>query len=176
MTHIGRILYQFSSAYIVTHLPIPSTASPDFEFKATSMNSQLSLGPLLLLFGFLTRDLSAIQSMYLDNVKLAKKPNISSWNLSVINSLFEYSQSLWKFRSEILHNESIFTQEAMLRDQAIQLLHSIRSTLYLSLQKGSTDYLKTTTLYNVISWTKQMNQSLEDQNFDDKTTSNGIRT
>ena len=118
MNHIGRILYQFSAGYNINLLPTPATASPELKLKVQSSNNKVSMGPLLMLSRFITCDLSAIQSTYLETLQRQKKPNISSWNRTIIKSLLEYSQAIWKFRSEILHDEAVFTQEAMLRTQA----------------------------------------------------------
>ena len=130
INHMGKILYQFSAGYNVNLLPTPATASPELKLKVQSLNNQVSMGPLLMLSGFITCDLSANQSTYMETLQRQKKPNMSSWNRTIIKSLLEYSQAIWKFRSEILHDEAVLTQDAMLRTQATQLLYSIRRTLH----------------------------------------------
>ena len=180
--HIGQLLYQFPSAYTTNPIPISASSSEDFQFKTTRMNSQINLGVQMLLSGFLLCEISEIQIKYMDTLTLQKKPNINSWNRSIIRALLEYSQSIWKFRSDILQNESIFTREAMLRDQATSLLLSLRTTPYRlpsdtrNLLKRTTHYLQSTHLRNVISWTNRINIALETQNFNEKTTSNDIHT
>ena len=88
------------------------------------------MGVQLLLSGYLLRDLSDIQQKYMEGLKLQRKPNIHSWHRSTISFLFEYSQALWKFRSEIHHSEAKMTQEMMFREQAVSLLLSLWSTPY----------------------------------------------
>ena len=94
------------------------------------MNVQIEVGAELLLSVFMLDTLSDIQQEHLESLRLQKKPNVLSWNRSALQILLDYSRALWKYRSEILHNESLFTQETMLRNQAASLLTSLRSTPY----------------------------------------------
>ena len=88
------------------------------------------MGTHLLLSGHLLRDVSDIQIIHLQNMKTSKKPNVHSWNRSVIQLLLDFSQNIWKYRSDILHDEATMTQEAVLRNQAVGLLRSNRTTPY----------------------------------------------
>ena len=146
------------------------------------MNVQIEVGAELLLSVFMLDTLSDIQQEHLESLRLQKKPNVLSWNRSALQILLDYSRALWKYRSEILHNESLFTQETMLRNQAASLLTSLRSTPYRlpmanrNLLKRSTEYLNTSHIRNVISWTNRVNRALEEQAFIEKTSSTDIRT
>ena len=126
--------------------------------------------------------MSEIQQYYVEGLKLQRKPNINSWNSSIITFLLEYSQALWKFRSEIHHSEATLTQETMLREQAVSLLLSLRTTPHRiphhlrNLLTRTSDFLRSTQIHNVTSWTNRINQALEDQQFSEKSTSMDIRT
>ena len=74
------------------------------------------MGVLPLLSGFLCQEVSEIQKNHMQGLKLARKSNINSWNRGTIKALLTFSHDVWKFRSDILHNEATFTQETMLRD------------------------------------------------------------
>lgn len=180
--HACRIIYQFSSNFPVTMIPCPASATDELKKKITLMNNQIEMGVPNLLSGLLHRDLSDIQQQHLQNLRQAKRPNISSWNRSIILFFLVYSQSIWKFRSDVLYNEALFTRETLLRDQAVALLTSLRHTPFRlpnqsrNLLNRSTDYLKTSYLRNVISWTNRVNAALEDQSFNEKTSSTDIRT
>ena len=179
---IVRIIYQFSSNFPVTKVPITDNTPNHLRFKAERMNIRIEIGAQLLLSGFLLKDISQIQQTHINSLKLQKKPNVLSWNRSAIQILLEYSRSIWKFRSEILHNELLFTQERTLCDQAVSLLLSLRSTPYRlpmthrNLLQRSTEYLQISQLQNVISWTHRVNKALEKQALSEKTSSTDIRT
>ena len=155
--HICRIITQFCSKYPITLIRINPFLSVHDKQKALAINAQINLGVPLMISGFLTKDISDVQQQHLTDLRLSRRPNIKSWNKSVIQIFLNFSQTVLKFRSDILHNEAIFTQEATLRSQAVQLLHSLRTTPF-SLPKTSrnllerpTSYLQTTPLRNVIS-------------------------
>lgn len=140
------------------------------------------MGVQLLLSGYLLKELSEIQQKRLEGLRLQRKPNIHSWNRSMITFLLEYSQALWKFRYEIHHTEAKMTHETILREQAVSLLFSLRTTPYRipynlrNLLTRTTEYLRTTQIHNVTSWTNRMNMALEDQSLAKKPSSMDIRT
>ena len=145
------------------------------------MNNQVQLGTHLLLSGFLTKDVSDIQQEYLCDLRRSKKPNVRSWNRSAIKLLLDFSHELWKNRSNILHDEATMTQEAVLRNQAVNLLWSLRTTPYClhitkrKLLERSSEYLNTTPINNIVSWTNRVKCALEEQTHLEKTSSNDIR-
>ena len=150
-----------------------ATSTEETVFKAQRFNNQIDMGVQLFLSGYLLKDLSEIQQQHLEGLLLQRKPNIQSWTRSIITLLLEYSQALWKFRSEIHHTEAKLTQEAILREQAVSLLFSLRSTPYLT---RTSEYLRTTQIHNVTSWTHRINMALEDQHLTEKITTMDIRT
>ena len=180
--HFCRIITQFTYTYPVSTIKTNPSTSIDDQQRASGINEQIELGIPLLLSGFITKGVSEIQQKHLEGLQSSRRPNIRSWCKSAIKHLLEFTQTLWKFRSEILYEEATFTQEAMLLPQAINLLQSLRKMPY-SLHKSarnlldqSTSYLQTTHLRNVISWTKRVNRVLEQQSFSEKNTINDIRT
>lgn len=94
------------------------------------MNHQIDMGAKQPLSGFLCQEVSKVRNRYMNTLKLEKKNTMHSWNRETIKSLLDFSNALWKFRSDILHDEAVFTQETMLRDQAIQLLSTLQFTPY----------------------------------------------
>ena len=145
------------------------------------MSNQVKLGTHLLLSGLLLKDVSGIQQEYLCILRMSKKPIVRSWNRSAIKLLLDFSQEIWKYRSNILHDEATVTEEAILHNQGIDLLRSLRSTPYrLPISKRkligrSSEYLSTTPINNVVSWTNHINSALEEQTHLEKTSSNDIR-
>ena len=131
--------------------------------------------------GVLLQDVSEIRQDYLNGLKLLKKPNFQSLNRSIIKLLLHISQDLWKCRSDILHNKAPITQEAVLRNQAIALVRSLRTTPYSlphakrKLFDCTSHYLSTTPLNNVVLRTNRINMAIEEQTFLEKTSSNDIQ-
>lgn len=146
------------------------------------MNHQIDMGAKQPLSGFLCQEVSKVRNRYMNTLKLEKKNTMHSWNRETIKSLLDFSNALWKFRSDILHDEAVFTQETMLRDQAIQLLSTLQFTPYQLPQKShkllnrTKSYLQTSHLRNIISWTNRVNKAMEEQNYSERSTSNDIRT
>ena len=175
------MIYQFTSNFPVTTLPIPRTASEQHKIKIEKINNQVKLGTHLLLSGLLIKDVSGIQQEYLCDLRRSKKTNARSRNRSTIKLLLDFSHELWKYRSNILHDEATMTQEAVLRNQAVNLLRSLRTTPYClpitkrKLLERSSDYLSTTPINNVGSWTNRVKSALEEQTHLEKTSSNDIR-
>ena len=182
INHITRMIFQFSSNFPVPFINTNSNTSAEMYTKASAINNQIAMGVQSLFSGYLLTDLSKVQENYMGTLPLQRKPNIRSWNRNVIKFMFEYSQVIWKARSEILHNEAQVTQEALLREQAVSLLVSLRTVPYKipasvrNLLNRSTHYLRTTPLQNVALWTQRVNLALEDQSYIEKTTTSDIRT
>ena len=157
INHLSRAIYQFSSNFPVPLVQMNQTSADERKQEATNVNHQLKMGMLPLLSGYLCREVSSTQQLHMNNVKLHRKPNIHSWSRGVIRALLDYSQSVWKFCSDILHNESTFTQETMLREQAVKLLFSLLSTQLRLPQKSrnlllrTKECIQTTHLRNIIS-------------------------
>ena len=120
--HFCRIITQFTSTYPVSLIKVNPSTSTDDQQRASSINNQIEIVIPFLLSGFITKGVSEIQQQYMDRLRLPRLPNIKS--KSAIHLLLEFLQALWKFRSDILHKEATFTQEAMLRSQAIHLFQS----------------------------------------------------
>ena len=176
------MIYQFASQFPVPQITVNDNMSNEHKSKCEKINKEITMGTHRLLSGFLMCDVSDVQFIYLQHLRTTKKPNIASWNRSVIQLLLDFSQNIWKYRSDILHAEATLTQETTLRNQAVELLRSLRSTPYRiphtnrSLLERTSHYLQTTHVQNVISWTNRINTALEEQTHLEKTTSNDIRT
>ena len=182
INHIARAIYQFSSNVPVSLITINPSSSVEQQNESNNTNQQLCMGTLSLLSGFPCQDVSTIQQHYMDGLKLEQKPNMYSWSWGAIKALLNFPQAIWKFRSDNLHNEATFAQEKMLWEQAIQLLTSLRSTPFRlpktsnSLLTQTKDYLQISHLRNITSWTKRVNRAIEEHNFNERTSSIGIRT
>ena len=98
-----RIMRQYCSGYDVTHMAV--------------------LPPLS---GFLCREVPEIQQKHMKGLKLARMSKINSWNRGAIKALLTFSQAVWTFRSDILHNEATFTRNYALSNQTL-IISSVNS-------------------------------------------------
>ena len=182
INHLCRILFQFFSQFPISVISIPINSTEEQRLDYTNMNQQITMGAEQLLSGFLCYQISQIQNRHIQTSCLSRKSTLNSWNRTVIKAFLDFSQAVWKSRSDILHNEAAFTREAMLREQAVILLTTLRFTPHRlpnqsrNLLNRTKSYLQTSHLKNVVSWTKRVNRALEEQSYKERSTSNDIRT
>ena len=83
--------------------------------------------------------------------------------------MLDHANELWQFRSKILHDEALLTREALLRNQAVDIIISYKATLYKvayeqrHLLDRTTTYLRSTHLRNVRSWLDRINLAIEEE-------------
>ena len=140
---------------------------PTEKIHMESINKQFMLGIENLLSGVLTSHLTSIQQHHINTYNVGKFTSILSWSRNVIRLLLDHSNSLWQYRSKILHDDNLLTREATLRNQAIALLNEYKQTPHKIAYEQreylnrSVTYFKTTHLRNVRSWLNRMSVAIE---------------
>ena len=131
------------------------------------INHQISFGIDNMLSGALTKQLSQVQKHHIATFKVGKMTTIRSWNRNFIELMLEHANEIWKYRSEILHEEEKLTREAAMREQAVNLLLRLRqdphqvSFQFRNLLNRTRHYLRTTHARNVRSRLNKITLAVE---------------
>ena len=127
--HIIRAFRQFLGGYQVSMIQEKQGDDPDFEdFK--SINRFLEIGVDNIISGVITDDLSQAQLRYSKMYNVGDKFSILSWNRIVIRAILDFSNSLWQYRSGILHSQKEQSREQMVKNKAIELLTALKRDPY----------------------------------------------
>ena len=165
--HIIRSLHQFHNGYPV---PLINVERADHEVEKQNMkliNYQLSFGIDNLLSGALTTHLSLVQKHHIETYNVGKMTSIRAWNRNFIELMLDHANDIWKFRSEVLHEEEKLTREAAMREQAVNLLIRLRQDphqvtfQFRNLLNRTRHYLRTTHARNVRSWLNRITLAVE---------------
>jgi len=166
-SHLLRALHQYHNNYPVSMISSSNETDPTEKNHMESINKQFMLGIDNLLSGVLTSHLTSIQQHHINTYNVGKFTSILSWSRNVIRLLLDHSNSLWQYRSKILHDDNLLTREATLRNQAIDLLNEYKQTPHKIAYEQreylnrSVTYFKTTHLRNVRSWLNRMSVAIE---------------
>lgn len=131
------------------------------------INHQISFGVDNLLSGALTTDLSDAQKHNIQNYNVGKQTSIRVWNRHFITLMLDHAHEIWRYRSEILHEEDKLTREATMREQAENILLQLRNDPhqvpfdFRNLLNWTSYYLRTPHVQNVRSWLMQITQAVE---------------
>ena len=93
--------------------------------------------------------------------------SIRAWNRNFIELMLDHTNDIWKYRSEVLHEEEKLTREAAMREQAVHLLLRLRqgphqvTFQFRKLLNWTRHYLRTTHARNVISWLNRITLAVE---------------
>ena len=169
--HILRCLHQFHNGFHIPTINVDTAKNEVEKEQMLAINYQIDFGIENLLSGALTLPLVAVQRHY-TKTRLAQQPsnsqiNFTSWNRSFITLLLDYSNELWQFRCQVMHDEAKLTRESTVRDQAVTLLDSLKKDpfrvpfSFRNLLNRSRHYLRTTHLRNVRSWINRINYAVE---------------
>ena len=92
---------------------------------------------------------------------------IRAWNRNFIELMLDHANDIWKFRSEVLHEEEKLTREAAMREQAVNLLLRLRQDphkvifQFRNKLNRTRHYLRTTHARNVRSWLNRIMLAVE---------------
>lgn len=81
--------------------------------------------------------------------------------------MLDHAHEIWRYRSEILHEEDKLTREATMREQAENILLQLRNDPhqvpfdFRNLLNWTSYYLRTPHVQNVRSWLMQITQAVE---------------
>ena len=161
--HIIRCLHQFHGNFSVSMINSSTGKDETEKLHMNLLNHQISFGIDNLLSGTLTVQLSEIQKHFIKNYNVGKHTSIWAWNRNIITCMLDHANDIWKYRSEILHEE----EETTMREQAIHLLLNLRKDPYQipftfrNLLNRTRQYLRTTHMGNVRSWLNRITYAVE---------------
>ena len=167
--HIIRSLYQYHGGYNISLIPIRPTMSELEKLDSIAINDTITLGMDNFLSAVVTKSISDAQHRYIIDHGLSNVINITGWNKGVIRIMFEYTNSIWLYRSSILHEKKELNREAMIRQQAVDLLFQLRRNPYklhysgrdLSARRRSD--IMNAPLSRVLNWIDRVSVALDKQ-------------
>lgn len=167
--HVVNFLRQFVQGFQTSKIKILETHTPIERDDLNSINALLDIGVDNIISGVVSSDATEIQQRFASTYNVGERFSILSWNRMLIRALLDFSNSIWKYRSGVLHETKEKTREAMIKEKAVELLITLRRDPYLlpynarDLAHRKKSDIMEATLTNVRNWIARVNVALEDQ-------------
>ena len=136
---------------------------------AVSLKELLDVGIDNMIAGVITTDATDIQQRYASMYNVGDQFSILPWNRTLIKVLLNLSNSLWQYRSGILHDTKELSRETMIKLKAVESLYELRKYPYClpytsrDLALRSKSEIINATLTNVRNWISRVNVALDVQ-------------
>ena len=97
---------------------------------------------------------------------LSNSINIIGWTRGVIRLILDYTNSIWLYRSSVLHSKDELSREQLVRSQAVELLSKLKRDpyrlpyIFRDLPTRTKSQLMTSPLQNVLNWIDRVSVAL----------------
>jgi len=128
--HIIRALRQYTGGFHISKIPIPDPKLDPNTIDYESLNTFFEIGVDNIISGVISSDITDVQKRYASQYNVGEKFSILSWNRSLIKALLDFSNSIWQYRSGILHDQKELSRETMIQEKAVELLLDLKRDPY----------------------------------------------
>ena len=178
INHFCRVLHQYCGGFKVSDLDpyVVSPSNRQLYLVALAFREQVQkLGTKNMMFGILSKRFLDCQKLYFQHNNFGRNYTIDRWGRWIIRALQEFTNNLWSYRCEIMHEKEVGTMEFRLRSLAetwliqLQMNPTILPIKSRYLLNKSPKYFRKGDLRSVNAWVRRMDAELRESKIESNT-------